>query len=178
MATRWTIRRGLMLLWFTKALERSVETLGLWIVTFSFTFVKSVNQSSIKPCLSTKFCLAYYISRDHIKTIIFYQWRQRRQYVRVTPSREARASPSRLKRNRERELAVETIFFAFFRRAEVSAWQERRAIHAREKWCLYARKIIPTVPAVIYERGCPVDKRPHRGFLWSNKSLRSFIWGT
>ena len=28
-----------------------VETLGLWIVTSSVTFIKSVNQSSIKPCL-------------------------------------------------------------------------------------------------------------------------------
>ena len=34
-----------------KALDRSVETLGLWIVTFSVTFIKSVNQCSIKPCL-------------------------------------------------------------------------------------------------------------------------------
>ena len=34
-----------------KALDRSVETLGLWIVTSSVTFVKSVNQSGIKPCL-------------------------------------------------------------------------------------------------------------------------------
>ena len=33
-----------------KALDRSVETLGLWIVTSSVTFIKSVNQSSIKPC--------------------------------------------------------------------------------------------------------------------------------
>ena len=34
-----------------KALDRSVEMLGLWIVTSSVTFIKSVNQSSIKPCL-------------------------------------------------------------------------------------------------------------------------------
>ena len=34
-----------------KAIDRSVETLGLWIVTSSVTFIKSVNQSSIKPCL-------------------------------------------------------------------------------------------------------------------------------
>ena len=34
-----------------KALERSVETLGLWIVTSSVTFIKSLNQSSIKPSL-------------------------------------------------------------------------------------------------------------------------------
>ena len=34
-----------------KALDRSVETLGLWIVTSSVTFIKSVNQSSIKSCL-------------------------------------------------------------------------------------------------------------------------------
>ena len=31
-----------------KALDRSVETLGLWIVTSSVTFIKSINQSSIK----------------------------------------------------------------------------------------------------------------------------------
>ena len=31
--------------------DRSVETLGLWIVTYSVTFIKSVNQSNIKPCL-------------------------------------------------------------------------------------------------------------------------------
>ena len=47
--------------------------------------------------------------------------------------RSSRFSLSAKKKQRERELAVETIFFAFFRRAEVSAWQERRAIHAREK---------------------------------------------
>ena len=34
-----------------KALDRNVEMLGLWIVTSSVTFIKSVNQSSIKPCL-------------------------------------------------------------------------------------------------------------------------------
>ena len=34
-----------------KALDRSDETLGLWIVTSSVTFIKSVNQSSSKPCL-------------------------------------------------------------------------------------------------------------------------------
>ena len=34
-----------------KVLDRSVETLGLWIITSSVTFIKSVNQSSIKPCL-------------------------------------------------------------------------------------------------------------------------------
>ena len=34
-----------------KALDRSVETLGLWIVTSSVTFIKSANQSSIKLCL-------------------------------------------------------------------------------------------------------------------------------
>ena len=33
-----------------KALDRSVETFGLWIVT-SVTFIKSANQSSIKLCL-------------------------------------------------------------------------------------------------------------------------------
>ena len=34
-----------------KALDRSVETLGLWIVISSITLIKSINQSSIKPCL-------------------------------------------------------------------------------------------------------------------------------
>ena len=29
----------------------NVETLGLWIVASSVTFIKSVDQSSIKPCL-------------------------------------------------------------------------------------------------------------------------------
>ena len=35
-----------------KALDRSVETLGLWIVTSSVTFIKSANQCSFKLCLS------------------------------------------------------------------------------------------------------------------------------
>ena len=35
-----------------KTLDRNVEMLGLWIVTSSVTFIKSVNQSSIKPCLN------------------------------------------------------------------------------------------------------------------------------
>ena len=35
-----------------KALDRSVETLGLWIVTSSVAFIKSTNQSSIKLCLT------------------------------------------------------------------------------------------------------------------------------
>ena len=33
-----------------KALDRSVETLGLWIVTSSVTFIKSANQCSFKLC--------------------------------------------------------------------------------------------------------------------------------
>ena len=37
-----------------KALDRNVETLGLWIVTSSVAFIKSVNQSSIKPCLTPR----------------------------------------------------------------------------------------------------------------------------
>ena len=40
-----------LLLQRLKALDRSVETLGLWIVTSSVTFIKSANQSSIKLCL-------------------------------------------------------------------------------------------------------------------------------
>ena len=63
-ATRWTIRHSLMRLWFADLMNiteegtihrpnvsRSVETLGLWIVTSLVTFIKSANQSSIKPCL-------------------------------------------------------------------------------------------------------------------------------
>ena len=37
-----------------KALDRSVETLGLWIVTSSVTFIKSANQCSIKLCLTNQ----------------------------------------------------------------------------------------------------------------------------
>ena len=40
-----------------KALDRSVETLGLWIVTSSVTFIKSTNQSSVKLCLITISCV-------------------------------------------------------------------------------------------------------------------------
>ena len=79
-ATRWTIRHGLMLLWFKdlmnvteklqfidptfqhsclvssssslmNALERSVERLGLWIVTSRLHSLKSLSQSSINTCL-------------------------------------------------------------------------------------------------------------------------------
>ena len=35
-----------------KALDRSVKTLGLWIITSLVTFIKSVNRSSIKPWLT------------------------------------------------------------------------------------------------------------------------------
>ena len=35
-----------------KALDRSVKMLDLWIVTSLVTFIKSVNQNSIKPCLT------------------------------------------------------------------------------------------------------------------------------
>ena len=51
MATRWTIRHGLMLLWFTDLMNVTKEVYGLLIVTSLVTFIKSVNQSSIKPCL-------------------------------------------------------------------------------------------------------------------------------
>ena len=48
-----------------KALDRSVETLGLWIITSSVTFIKSANQSSIKLCLIVHlvavWTLIYYI---------------------------------------------------------------------------------------------------------------------
>ena len=49
-----TDRYGLMLLWFTDLMNVTEEVtihLGLWIVTSSVTFIKSVNQSSIKPYL-------------------------------------------------------------------------------------------------------------------------------
>ena len=35
-----------------KALDRSVEMLSLWIVTSLVTFIRSVNQSTIKSCLT------------------------------------------------------------------------------------------------------------------------------
>ena len=60
-----------------KALDRSVETLGLWIVTFSVTFIKYVNQSSIKPCLIVHlvamWTLIYFIS----------EWVDRKFYMSV-----------------------------------------------------------------------------------------------
>ena len=46
-----------------KALDRSVETLGLWIVTSSVTFIKSANQSSIKLCLISQWAICYRCSR-------------------------------------------------------------------------------------------------------------------
>ena len=42
-----------------KALDRSVKMLDLWIVTYLVTFTKSVNQSSIKPCLTEGFVSNY-----------------------------------------------------------------------------------------------------------------------
>ena len=46
-----------------KALDRSVETLGLWIVTSSVTFIKSANQCSIKLCLVFQvLCFIFYHS--------------------------------------------------------------------------------------------------------------------
>ena len=44
------------------ALDRSVETLGVWIVTSSVTFIKSANQCSIKLCLF--FALLTILSAD------------------------------------------------------------------------------------------------------------------
>ena len=61
-ATRWTIRHSLKLHWFADLLnvteevtihrpnDKSVETLGLWIVTSSVTLIKSANQCSFKLC--------------------------------------------------------------------------------------------------------------------------------
>ena len=55
-----------------KALDRSVETLGLWIITSSVIFIKSVNQSSIKPCLDmhiyNEFMLSQVANRLHNQT--------------------------------------------------------------------------------------------------------------
>ena len=50
-----------------KALDRRVETLGLWIVTSSVTLIKSVNQSSIKPCQQRLSCKIHWTSK-------IYQW--------------------------------------------------------------------------------------------------------
>ena len=43
-----TVRHGLMLLWFTDLMIVIEE---VTIVTSSVIFIKSINQSSIKPCL-------------------------------------------------------------------------------------------------------------------------------
>ena len=53
-----------------KALDRSVETLGLWIVTSSVTFIKLANQSSIKLCpivhLVAVWTLIYFVGRSYL----------------------------------------------------------------------------------------------------------------
>ena len=50
MATRWTIRHGLMLLWFTDLMNVAEEINAS--LTSSVTIIKSVNQSSIKTWLN------------------------------------------------------------------------------------------------------------------------------
>ena len=70
MATRWTIRHGLMLLWFTDLMNVTKEVYGLLIVTSLVTFIKSVNQSSIKPCLP--------VSSQDEHVISFYHGRMKR----------------------------------------------------------------------------------------------------
>ena len=52
-----------------KALDRSVETLGLWNVTSSVTFIKSANQSSIKLCLFLR--LDIFSTFRGVHTLIF-----------------------------------------------------------------------------------------------------------
>ena len=52
-----------------KVLDRSVETLGLWIVTALVIFIKSVNQSNIKPCLI--FFKVFYLGIFARKTLVF-----------------------------------------------------------------------------------------------------------
>ena len=52
-----------------KALNRSVETLGLWNVTSSVTFIKSANQSSIKLCLFLR--LDIFSTFRGVHTLIF-----------------------------------------------------------------------------------------------------------
>ena len=54
-----------------KALDTSVETLGLWIVTSSVTSIKSANQNSIKPCLSS-LMLSMYLLDVYVYKIISY----------------------------------------------------------------------------------------------------------
>ena len=53
-----------------KALDRSVETLGLWIVTSLVTFIKLANQSSIKLCpivhLVALWTLIYFVGRSYL----------------------------------------------------------------------------------------------------------------
>ena len=67
-----------------KALDRSVETLGLWIVTSSVAFIKSTNQSSIKLCLTLwSHC---YKKISHTQTKSFLQVRQLVMAIRKVQS--------------------------------------------------------------------------------------------
>ena len=52
-----------------KVPDRSVATLGLWIVTALVSFIKSVNQSSIKPCLIS--FKVFYLGIFVRKTLVF-----------------------------------------------------------------------------------------------------------
>ena len=56
-----------------KALDRSVETLGLWIVTSSVTFIKYANQSSIKLCLNE---LVFFAPKKwkHFEDPLIFKW--------------------------------------------------------------------------------------------------------
>ena len=57
-----------------KELDRSVETLGLWIVTSSVTFIKSVNQSNIKPCLIVHLVAVWTLICFCISWLLAYFW--------------------------------------------------------------------------------------------------------
>ena len=60
-----------------KALDRSVETLGLWIVTSLVTFIKSANQCSIKLCLTFQcwnLSTDLYVSSHSGHWLLFLHW--------------------------------------------------------------------------------------------------------
>ena len=65
-----------------KALDRCVETLGQWIVTSSITFIKSVNQSSIKPCLIVHLVAVWTLT--YFRYGILEVWWMRRWIQQVT----------------------------------------------------------------------------------------------
>ena len=66
-----------------KALDRSVETLGLWIVTSSVTFIKSVNQSGIKPCLKRKLLVLWSLKKGQQLTYWLVQTRVEWPFIKL-----------------------------------------------------------------------------------------------